>query len=190
MTTKQQIKNLSKTSQTNITHTILENLLLMGLGALAIVLHARLRTPLHLPGHHGIEFMAVLVVGRMMSRLPLASTISSFGIVLMLLVPILGFKDPLTATYYLIPGLMLDLCYNLFSTNKYKVALVSLFAGLSYMMIPVARYIFGLATGYFQPSLLKSGVVITILLFFMFGAGGGFLGAGGYSSIQKMIKRK
>ena len=49
-------------SKTNLS--AVEALLMLGLGAAAVVLHQTLRAPLNLPGRHGLEWMALLVIGR------------------------------------------------------------------------------------------------------------------------------
>jgi len=58
---------------------LIEVLFLIGFGLLAIILHAKLRSPLRLPGHHGLEFMALMIIGRNISRFSYASSISSIG---------------------------------------------------------------------------------------------------------------
>ena len=55
----------------------LELLMLLGLGMIGILLHARLRLGLGIPGHHGLIFMALILAGRLNSKLDWASTISS-----------------------------------------------------------------------------------------------------------------
>lgn len=46
--------------------------LLLGAGALATLLHQWLRVPLHLPGHHGLEWLAILMLARLSTRAPAA----------------------------------------------------------------------------------------------------------------------
>ena len=56
-----------------------ELLLLVSSGALAVVLHQILRMPLGLPGRHGIEWMALLVIGRAATHRRGAGTLASAG---------------------------------------------------------------------------------------------------------------
>ena len=97
-------KNLSKVFQTSIS-TKLEIFILLFLGMTAIFAHARFRTPLHIPGHHGLEFMALLLIGRTMTKHKWGSVIFSMGVASLLFVPFLGFKDPFMALVFIIPGI-------------------------------------------------------------------------------------
>jgi len=45
-----------------------EALLLPGDGVTAVILHRALDLSLGLPGHHGIEWIALLIMGRLSSR--------------------------------------------------------------------------------------------------------------------------
>lgn len=166
---------------------IAEMLLLFGIGMLAITLHARLRIPLHLSGHHGIEFMAIFVAGRMFSKIPTASSISSLGVGSLLFVPILGFHDPFMSLVFMLPGFVLDLfCY---FTNKWKSSMlfIALVAGLAYATIPVSRMIIHLVTGYPYGSLI-TGLLYPLFTHFIFGFIGGLLGSGVYRSFKLFRK--
>lgn len=118
---------------------VAEYIILFGLGILAILLHARLRTPLNIPGHHGLEFMAILMAGRVASKIKWASSISSLGIGFVLLFPVFGFKDPFMGFNYMLPGLFIDVFYNLTRNLKWQILILSLVAGLAYFTIPLSR---------------------------------------------------
>jgi hypothetical protein len=166
---------------------VLEALLLTGLGMLAITLHARWRFPLNIPGHHGLEFMALLMLGRSFSRFRFASGFSSLGIGILLLFPIFGFRDPLMGFYYTLPGFVLDLLYNAYSNRRHKWLIILLISGLAYFMIPHCRLIVMTVTGYPYASFIKHGTVIPLISFFLFGALGGAIGAGITTIIKKFI---
>lgn len=157
---------------------ILEGLALMGLGMLAITLHARLRLPMNIPGHHGLEFMAILMAGRLLSRIRWAGSIASFGIGLLLLFPLFGFKDPFMGFNYLLPGLVLDLVYNYSGRMKYPHLAVVLGCGLAYALIPLSRVAIQAFTGYPYPTFIKHGYAIPIIFHGLFGLAGGAFSLG------------
>lgn len=87
-------------------------LILLGLGILAAFAHATFRFPLHLPGHHGLEWMALPVIARKLSHYRWAAGVAASGAAAASLLPVLGFHDPLTPLFYLVPALALDmLCH-------------------------------------------------------------------------------
>lgn len=119
---------------------LLQVLLLSFLGASAIVLRANLRIPLHIPGHHGIEVMALLILGRYLSQISIASSISSLAAALLIFFPFMGFKDPFLPLIYMGMGVTIDSLYSAFK-NKKHIAFFALIGGLAYMAIPVSRII-------------------------------------------------
>lgn len=54
-------------------------LLVLAAGIAAAVLHERFRLPLHMPGHHGIEWLALLVLARLASGWPSAGMVAGIG---------------------------------------------------------------------------------------------------------------
>ena len=168
----------------------LEVMFLTGLGMLAILLHARFKSPLSIPGHHGIEFMALLLMGRLSSNLKFASTTTSFGVGLLLLFPVLGFRDPLMGFNFMLPGLLLDFCYNLGWNFVKKAWFLALIAGLAYMMIPLSRMIISISTGYQYETFLKYGLFVPVLTHFAFGLAGGLLGTGIYKILNKFFSKR
>lgn len=86
-------------------------IVLLCLGVLAVIAHASFRFPLHLPGHHGLEWMALLVIARQGASYRWAAGIVAVGAALATMVPALGFHNPLTPLYYLVPALALDLLW-------------------------------------------------------------------------------
>ena len=115
-----QQRSLLKELLTNRTiSSVLEVILLLLAGVLAIVLHARLRMPINVPGHHGIEFMTVIIAARLASKIKWASSISALGIGVFILFPVLGFKDPMMGFNYMLPLFLVDIAYNLNKSEKY-----------------------------------------------------------------------
>ncbi len=171
------IKRLSGQFLTKNASRILELMFLMLSGMLAIFLHARLRIPLNIPGHHGFEFMLILISVRWLSKLRFAASMSSVGIGLLLLFPVLGFRDPFMGFHYMLPGLALDILFFVIAGGRKFAFLMGVLAGLSYMLIPLSRSLFMLFFDYPYNSFLKHGFVFTYASFFLFAFLGGITGS-------------
>ena len=182
-------KTISKAYQTNTLSLVLEILMLLTLGVSAIVLRSYLRIPLGIPGRHGLEFMALLMIGRRVSKLPFASVIAMIGATSFMFVPFIGIKDPFLPVIYLIMGVVLDVLYFAFRNPANRLAILSLIGGLAYMVIPISRLGVYLFTGILERSFIKSGFIVPILSHFAFGVAGALLGAGLVYSVKK-IKNK
>lgn len=183
-------KSLSKAHLTNRTLAkVLEVILLLLAGALAIVLHVRLRTPLNIPGHHGMEFMAIILAARLSSNMKWASSISALGIGVFILFPVLGFKDPMMGFNYMLPCFFMDIAYNTIQNKKYRNLFLVIAAGLAYMFIPLSRIITTISTGYPYSTFLKHGFVTPLATFFLFGLMGGILGTGIYFIGKKLLNK-
>lgn len=187
---KQLQKSISAPSLSGTVPVVLEYLILFGLGIIAILLHARLRTPMNLPGHHGLEFMALMMAGRAASRLPWASSISSLGIGLILLFPAFGFKDPFMGINYMFPGILIDVLYAFIRQSKWQLLALALISGLAYAMIPMSRLLIHLISGYPYGAFAKHGYIMPFAGFFVFGLAGGLAGAGITTSLLKKLNRK
>lgn len=185
-----QQKNLSREFLTNHTlANVLEVILLLLAGVMAIVLHARLRTPINIPGHHGIEFMAIIIAARLSSKMKWASSISALGIGVFILFPVLGFKDPMMGFNYMLPLFLVDIFYNYLNSDKHKKLIIALAAGFGYMLIPLSRIVLMLTTGYPYSTFLKHGFVTPVITFFFFGLLGGLLGTGIYLGGKKLLSK-
>jgi len=189
MSGKQQQKSISVLSHSSVFVNVAEYTILFGLGILAILLHARLRTPLNIPGHHGLEFMAILMAGRVMSNIKWASSISSLGIGFILLFPLFGFKDPFMGFNYMLPGIFIDIFYNLTRQLKGQMLILTLIAGFAYFTIPLSRLFIHAITGYLYSSFLKFGYFVPVINYFFFGLAGGIFGAGVSLAIKYKIKK-
>ena len=155
---------------------VLKVILWMAMGAAAIFLHVRLKSPLRMPGHHGLEFMSILILLRLSTDFRWATTISSVGMGIFLLFPILSFDDPLMGYNYMLPGIILDILFFAFAINKKQFIIAAFFAGLAYITIPVSKLIFVFVSGIPSTTFYKNGFIIPFLSFFMFGSIGGLLG--------------
>ncbi len=169
---------------------IAEYLALFGVGIIAILLHSRFKSPISIPGHHGLEFMALIMAGRTVSKIPWASSISSFGIGFILLFPLFGFKDPFMGINYMFPGIVIDIFYNFSRRFKWQMFLMTLMAGLAYFTIPLSRVLIHAISGYPYTVFIKFGYVIPLLSFFLFGTAGGFVGTGITQSVVKYFRKR
>ena len=153
-----------------------EFILLAGIGAAGVLLHAYLRMPLGIPGHHGVIYMALLLSGRLISNKKFASSYSSIGAATMLLFH-LGFKDPFIPVLYLFPGFIVDIFFYNFKKIKLNIIILAVICGLAYMTIPITRAIITLATG-FPFGTFAKGFLLPIFTHFIFGFVGGLIPAG------------
>jgi len=186
-----QQKSLSKEFLTNKTlANVLEIILLLLAGVMAIVLHARLRTPINISGHHGIEFMAIIIAARLSSKMKWASSISALGIGIFILFPVLGFKNPMMGFNYMLPLFLVDIAYNFIKSEKHRNLVIALAAGFGYMLVPLSRIALMLSTGYPYSTVLRHGFVTPVLAFFFFGLLGGLLGTGLYMGGKKLFNNK
>ncbi len=177
MNLKLQQKTISKVLLTNYA-SLIEVLLLVGLGALAITLRAKLRIPINIPGHHGVEVMALLIAGRAMTSYKPGSTISTLAASLLMFIPFLGFKDPFLPAIFVIVGITMDTIYIRFEKWRNNYVFLALLGGIAYMMIPLSRLLITITTGYPFGSFLKHGVFSSIALHFAFGMLGALIAAG------------
>ncbi|MEI6123487.1 MAG: hypothetical protein WCQ95_07640 [Bacteroidota bacterium] len=183
MNTELSQKNVSRSYPTNIAFSLLEFVLLTGIGAIGVLIHAKFRLPLHIPGHWGIVFMTLLFSGRLFSQKKYASSLSSLGAAFMLLMP-LGFKDPFMPVIYMLPGLFLDVFFNIFKSKNKHIVFVVLLSGLAYVTIPFIRIIITLVSGFFYGSFIN-GFMYPIIMHFLFGAAGGLIAWGAFTLIRK-----
>jgi len=182
-------KTISKAYQTNTLSLVLEILLLLTLGVCAIVVRSYLRIPLGIPGRHGLEFMALIMIGRRVSKLPFASVIAMLGATIFMFVPFIGIKDPFLPIIYLVMGGVLDTLYFAFRNPSNRLAILALIGGLSYMVIPISRLGVYLFTGVLESSFIKSGFILPVFSHFVSGAAGALLGAGFIYSIKRIRKK-
>jgi len=181
-------KSISKTFQTNTLSIVFEILFLLLLGVSAVMLRSYLRIPMNIPGRHGLEFMAILIIGRRVSKIPFASVIAMIGASSIMFVPFIGIKDPFLPVIYLLMGIVLDSLYFVFRNPSNRLAILTLIGGLAYMVIPISRVGIYLFTGVIDHSFIKWGFAIPIVSHFVFGIAGALLGAGLIYSIKKLKK--
>jgi hypothetical protein len=186
MNGKSQPKTISKAFPVN--RLLTEVLILMLFGAAAILLRAYLRIPLNLPGHHGLEVMAMLLIGRKISDLPFAASISTVTAALIIFLPLPGLKDPFLPFIFLLMGAVIDLIYRFISRFQENIFLFGILGGIAYFMIPLSRLILFTLTGYPYESFVKFGFAVPLASHFVFGALGGMLAYGIVKTTEKIRK--
>ena len=123
------LKTALKTFQTEWSLSWIEALLLIGGGVAAVVLHRALDMSLGLPGHHGIEWMAIMILGRASSRFRGAGTLTSMGASFASVLPFLHGDNPFTWIYYLLPGPVMDLAFRYLPRYANKLWFMVLLGG-------------------------------------------------------------
>ena len=144
---------------------------LLSLGVAAVALEQAFRWPLQMPGHHGIEAMALLMLGRLSCTHPWSATLAAAAAAVA--APALGADHgPLMPLLYLLPGALLDLGYRLRPSIGQFALYLPLVASLAWASRPLARVLAHLTLG-LQFGSLRAGPVYPILTHLLFGFVGG-----------------
>jgi len=183
-------RNTSKESAINPAAIISELLILMLFGFVVAFLRARLRIPLHMPGHHGAEVMFLIILARLITKLPISSTITTMSAAGCMLIPGLGYTDPFLPVIFICFGLFLDAAFRYFPKFQIKVPFVVMVAGIAYSFIPLSRLILVVFTNFPYDSVLRGGFATNLLSHFFFGALGGFIGITVYLYANKLKSKK
>ena len=178
-------KSISKAFPINMP-VVVEILLLLFLGALAVTLRAKLRTPINTPGHHGLEVMAIFIIGRYITGFKFGSSISSLAAALLIFVPVIGIKDPFLPVIYLLMGVTIDMMFYLLKNKKFPILIFGVIGAIAYSVIPLSRLIITLLTKYPYGAFVKHGYLTPVITHILFGLAGGLLGAGLVFSIKKL----
>jgi len=149
---------------------------LLAAGMAAIVLHSRLRIPMHLPGKQGVLFMALILSARGLYNKPYSASISCLGSAGLLLVPGLGFHDPFMAVSYLLLGGLMDVVYAWLSKVTPRAWVVTGITGLCWVIIPAFRLILSCFVTMPMGS-FRSGILFPFLTHMAFGLAGGLAAA-------------
>ena len=149
---------------------------MFGGGVLAVVLHRAYDMSLGLPGHHGMEWMALMIMGRASSRFRGAGTITSLGASLASTLPFLHGGNPFTWLFYLLPGPVMDFAFRYFPGIANKVWFLVLLGGLAHVTKPIGQLTVNLITGWPFGS-FRYGVLYPFASHLLFGMIGGLVGA-------------
>lgn len=167
---------------------LVEALFLVGLGVAAVWLHTTLRLPLKMPGRHGIEWMALLLMGRALSRRRGAASLSAAGAAGAAFFPMFAVTDdPFVWLTYLVPGVLVDVLFAALPRWQANVVFLGLLGALAHATKPVIRYFIGLASGGMHSSLI-AGLGYPLATHLLFGLIGGLIGGGVILAVRRLKK--
>jgi hypothetical protein len=141
-----------------------------------VTLHAYLRLPLKVPGHKGLIWITVLMIGRLVSQRRWAATVTSSSAAATSLIPIMGFKDPIDTFAFLISGFVLDLGFILSPRLVLSLWGVAVLGAFAHATKPMSKYLASVGTGLPFPSMI-TGLAYPLLLHGLFGAIGAIAAA-------------
>jgi hypothetical protein len=169
-------KIASKAFPTDWTVKWWEALLLIGSGVTAVLLHRATDLSLGLPGHHGIEWMALMIIGRASSRFRGAGSLTSIGASFASTLPFLQGGNPYAWLFYLLPGIVMDFAFQYLPRYADKLWFLILLGGLAHVTKPIGQLTMNLITGWPFGS-FRYGVLYPFASHLLFGMIGGLLGA-------------
>ena len=154
---------------------------LFSLGIMAAFLHQHLRMGLDIPGHHGLEWMTLLVFGRMQSRYRWAALVVAGGAASTYMLqttymPLAHSFKP--ALIYLLNGVCVDVLFSLSSGKLPLLFKGMLLGGVSYMAKPVVLIPLAMLFDMSFGSFIKYGYMYPVLTHFLFGSTGAVAGIG------------
>ena len=160
---------------------------LVSLGVAVIALEQAFRWPLQMPGHHGIEAMALLVLGRLSCGNPWSATIVAGSAAVA--APALGADHgALMPLLYLLPGIGVDLGYRLRPMLGRFLLFLPCLAALAFATKPVTRLLahelFGLQFGS-----LRAGPVYPVLTHLLFGFSGALAAVLIWRVTERVVRR-
>lgn len=167
-------RSLSKVLPNKVAGDFAELLILFLLGVVAIALHSKLRIPTQMPGKYGMIYLTIIMASKLCSKYQFSATIASLGVVSLLMMDVLGFKDPFMPLIYLFIGLGIDLLFISAPKLTEKAWYVALVGGTAWMLIPTIRLILFISIG-FMHGVPKFAPIVPFLSHFAFGCVGALL---------------
>lgn len=139
---------------------------LIALGAMTVVLHESFDLPLKMPGHHGLETMFLLVIGRLSCTNRWSATITALSAVTTasFLTPTMGVHG---GVLLLAPGLLLDLAVRILPNWRAQMFVLPILAASAFAMKPVIRLLFSKTIG-LQYGSIQNGVLYPLSTHFLF----------------------
>ena len=161
------------------------NLILAGIAAVA--LHAQFHLPLRIPGHHGIEWMGILIFARCLSPLPGAASLVALSAAASSLIPVWGFHENGAVLGYLLSGILVDFAYR-YAWVRNHLAALAILGALAYVSKPLLQW--GLALGFgVKYNSLSHGIANVLANHFMFGVIGALTGGLAARVTRKVYQR-
>ena len=150
------------------------------LGVIAGLLQVHLRYPLNIPGHHGLEWMAVLLFGRCLSSHRHAAASIAGGAAASYLLqsawlPLAHEVKP--ALIFLLTGVTADILHRSLRNTLPGLVTAGLTGALAFLTKPAVMYLLFLGFGMKVGMFIKHPDYLPFLSHFLFGLAGG---TGGY----------
>lgn len=155
--------------------------LFAGLVALSKIV---LRIPIHLPGHSGMTWMAILLVGRIVVRKPWAGTLMGLVSGIIAVAVVGGREGLLLWMKYLAPGMVMDLGALLSGERLDRPAVAIITAAAANTAKLITSLIVSLALG-IPAGYLALGLGLAATTHIVFGGLGGWLGALTVRALQR-----
>jgi hypothetical protein len=158
-------------------------MLLCAFGFAGVALHAAFHWPLKLPGHHGLEWMALLMFARCMSPLRWSASITAASAATFSMMPVWGFGEPLVPLFYFLPGVVIDIGYRFAPALRSSLLWLAAIAAIAHACKPLARYLIAGMTD-LQFGSLMGGLAYPLSMHLMFGFAGGLAGAAAWKLMR------
>jgi len=148
-------------------------MLLLALGAGIVALGEMFRFSLGLPGHHGLESMALLATARLCSNYRWAATIAAISAATTAVAVGAG-HGGLVPVLYMLPGIVIDVGVMLVPAWRSSLVWLPLLAGLGHATKPLLKWI---ALGGTTPHLgaMANGLPYPFMTHLLFGFTGAFV---------------
>lgn len=151
-------------------------LLLCAAGAAAAVLHSATRGHLHLPGHQGLVWMALLGLVRVSTGASWGASVTGVGAGAAAALPFLGFHEPLSITAYVVSGLAFDALVSITPASRTRSLRIGALAAVAFATKPLLQGLATVGLGWRTP-VSTHGLMYPLTLHLVFGFAGGFIGA-------------
>ncbi|WP_405229762.1 hypothetical protein [Lentisalinibacter sediminis] len=158
-------------------------MLLLGLGAAIVLLREVFRIPLGLPGHHGVEAMALLATARFCTDHRWGATIAAMGAALTAGAIGAG-HGGLFPALYLLPGLVIDTGAMLVPGWRRRLLWIPLFAALGHATKPVVKW-FALGGTDVHMGSMVNGLPYPLTTHLLFGFTGALVATLGWRALEK-----
>jgi len=152
---------------------------LLVIGVVAGLLQVHLRYPLNIPGHHGLEWMALLLFGRCLGTQRYAATILASAAAASYLIQspfVVVAHSMKPAVIFLLTGFCSDALYPV--TRKYLPLIVNagLIGGLAFIVKPLVMYVLFMLASLEVGMFVKHPDYLPFMTHFLFGMVGGIGG--------------
>ncbi len=159
---------------------------LAGTGITAVLLHISVDMALKLPGHHGLEWMALLMFARTLSTERHAAMVTAASAAGMSLLPLTG-MNPSAAISYMLAGFVVDALYRLL--RRPNAGVLGVIAALGHTTKPLWKLVASKgATVHFGS--IANGLGITLAGHLLFGLVGGVAGALAGLAVRERLRRR